>query len=181
MTVPLIILAVLSALGGFLGMPSFLGTHYLKGFLSPAFSFNRRIVEFEAPLNLELTIIVLTIIVVISGWFLAKRKYVDKDVPMATDESKLPFWYKLSLHKFYVDELFDAVVVKPLFALSTFLHDYIEKPVIDGLINGMASGTGLFGAQLRKIQNGRIGFYVLMMVIGVVVILIYSLVQMKVF
>lgn len=182
MTVPLMILAVLSTLGGFLGLPALFGdTHWLSHYLEPVFAANTRLTEHSESSLLEIMIVVLTVIVIAVIWWWCNEKYVKKKVAPAIVEDQLPLWYKLSYHKFYVDEIYDRVIIKPLEWMGDFFHGKFEANVIDGAVNGLGRMTVWLSGQLRKIQTGNIGFYVLSMVIGIVLLLIYGLSKMNLF
>ncbi len=182
MTVPLIILAVLSTIGGFIGLPHLVGdAHWLRNYLSPVFDQNPRITEPYESTTLEIMIIVLTLAVIGVIIWLCNERYVKKKVATNIVEDDLPFLCKLSYKKFYVDELYDRVFVRPLEWLGDFFHEKFESNVIDGAVNGLGKLTVWTSGQLRKIQTGNIGFYVLSMVIGMVLLLIYGLSKMNLF
>lgn len=182
MTVPLMILAVLSAIGGFLGLPALFGNlHWINHYLEPVFASNPRLAEHHESAGLEIAIAVTTIVVIGVIWWACNEKYVKKKVAVQLVESQLPWWYRLSYHKFYVDELYARVVVKPVEWFGDFFRDKFEPNVIDGAVNSMGNLTVWLSGQLRKIQTGNIGFYVLSMVIGMVLLLIYGLSQMNLF
>ena len=77
-------------------------------------------------------------------------------------------------HKFYVDELYDMIVRKPLDALSTFFYKVVEQLGIDGFVNGLGKGTIETSKGLRLLQTGNVGFYIFMMVLGIIGILVYN-------
>ena len=79
---------------------------------------------------------------------------------------------KVLENKWYVDELYDAIIVKPLKSLSAFFNNVVEKRGIDGLVNGVGKGVNYGGRQLRWLQSGQVGAYVLLMVIGMLVLFI---------
>jgi NADH-quinone oxidoreductase subunit L len=91
------------------------------------------------------------------------------------NEADFPFAYKASYNKFYIDELYNNIIVRPIKSLGAFLSSNIEKHVIDASVNGVGDLTVHISSQLRKIQTGNIGLYVLMMVGGIILILIYGL------
>lgn len=182
MTIPLMILAVLSAIGGFLGLPALLGDHHwISSYLAPVFQQNVRLTEHYESHALEIFVIVATIAVLIIVYRLADQRYAKSKVPAMINEEALPFWYRLSYNKFYVDEFYNRFIVVPLEWLGDFFHEKIEKNVIDGTVNGLGKGTVWLSGQLRKIQTGNIGFYVLAMVIGMVLLLVLGLSKTNLF
>ena len=176
MTVPLMILMVLSAVGGFLGIPEALGgKHFLSEYFSPVFGGNTRIQPHEVSHTFEYGLMIVSIVLIILIYRFITQRY-DKKAITVTDESKLSLWYKLSLNKFYVDELYDKVFVKPIEAMSHFFFGTLEKKVIDGTVEGSGRTVYYFSSLLKNLQTGNISFYVLMMVIGMAAIIFFTLV-----
>ena len=173
-TVPLIILAFLSIVGGLVGIPEFLmsGGHKLAEFLNPVFSKSNEILaKHEIPHQTEwiLTGVSTIIILIASAW--AWKKY--KNYPIVTADEK--GFGKVLQDKWYVDELYDAIIVRPLRSLSSFLNNVIERSGIDGLVNGVGRGINYSSRQVRLLQNGQVGAYILMMVIGTIVLFIIQM------
>ncbi len=77
---------------------------------------------------------------------------------------------KVLANKFYVDEIYQFVFVRPIEKLSQLLHYYADTWAIDGLVNGVGAGVQRLGAEFRKLQNGNIEYYLLGMVVGAVVL-----------
>ncbi len=172
-TIPLIVLAVLSAVGGFMNVPEALfGSGRLTEFLAPVFSQSKSLLE-EHPLShgteygLMATVIVLTVVVI----GIAYSMYVKKNEVPVGDESSVGTLQGLSYHKYYVDEIYDAVIVKPLFWLSDKFDVVIERLGIDGLVNTTGNSVVEWSKVFRLLQNGSIGFYIFIMVIGIVLML----------
>ncbi|MEI7802389.1 MAG: proton-conducting transporter membrane subunit, partial [Bacteroidota bacterium] len=178
MTVPLLILMVLSALGGFLGIPEALGgKHFLAEYFNPVFGMNTRIGTHEVSHLFEYSLMGISVLMIIFVSRLIQQRYNKKVIPAEQPEAKMSWWYKLSLHKFYIDELYDKVFVKPLNAMSNFFFGTMEKKVIDGAVNGSGQTVYFFSSLLKNVQSGNITFYVLMMVVGIVAILFFSLIK----
>ena len=78
-------------------------------------------------------------------------------------------------NKWYVDELYDAIIVKPLKSLSLFLNNVVERSGIDGLVNGVGRGINYGSRQIRLLQSGQVGTYILMMVVGMIVLFIIQM------
>ena len=175
MTIPLIVLAVLATVGGFIGLPESLGGHdWLAGWLSPLLAAPAASAN-GAPS--ELLMMGISVSVAVIALVYAYSKYVKKaSVPVADTEER-SFWANLSYHKFYVDELYDAVVRKPLDAISGFFYNVIDRAGIDGIVNGVARSPVEASKGLRLLQTGNVGFYIFMMVAGIIAILVYSLVK----
>ena len=77
--------------------------------------------------------------------------------------------------KWYVDELYNAIIVNPLKAISSFFNNILEKKGIDGIVNGVGKAVNYGSRQLRWVQSGQVGAYVLLMVIGILVLFIVQL------
>jgi NADH-quinone oxidoreductase subunit L len=75
-------------------------------------------------------------------------------------------------HKWYVDELYDRLIVKPIFYLGRLLKEWVEPRFIDALVNGVGKTVQLAGRQIRFLQSGQIGSYVLLMVLAMVTVLL---------
>jgi NADH-quinone oxidoreductase subunit L len=82
---------------------------------------------------------------------------------------------KILANKWYVDELYDSIIVKPLQSLATFFSNVIEKNVIDGFVNGVGKAVNYGSRQIRLIQTGQVGTYVLLMVLGMLILFIIQL------
>jgi NADH-quinone oxidoreductase subunit L len=172
MTVPLWILGILSLVGGLLGLPEgwirapwTLG-EYLHSIVPDIRGAHHLI---EIPIATETIIAAISTLIAIAGWWLAKSKY---EVPqLATDEAierRVPGVAHTLENKYYVDELYDATVVRPLEATSRFFWR-----VVDAIIDGIASMLGFIvrgvGDLLRFFQTGNVRNYALMFFVAVVV------------
>lgn len=179
MTLPLIILAVLSAVGGFLNVPSALGGNYGLGeFLAPVFADSvSHTGAFHLDHSTEYILMAASAIAALAMAFFAYKKYVTSHRVPQPEGAKMGLLAKLSYNKFYVDEIYDALVVKPLDNLSVFFHRFVDRWLIDGLVNGVGRLTVESGKYLRLLQSGNVGFYVFMMVIGIVALLIYGVMK----
>jgi len=173
-TVPLIVLAGLSLVGGFMNVPEVLGgSAWLNEFLSPVFAPSHGILELhhlEHSTELVLMGVVVALTVVLIG--IAYSTYVKKsDVPAA--EGTLSGVHNVVYHKYYIDEIYDAIVVKPLFWLSKQFDGVVERLGIDGIVNALG-GVVVKGSQVfRLLQNGSIGFYIFAMAISIILMLTF--------
>jgi NADH-quinone oxidoreductase subunit L len=174
MTVPLIILAILSTAGGFLGMPEiFSSTHLMNNFLSPAIMHTGDISH--ASHRFEWGLIIASVIVIpLVAWF-AYRKYTSAYQPVATADSERRMFARVALQKFYVDEIYDAIIVRPLYGLSGFFWRIVEIKWIDGIVNSVSRGLTVSSSVIRLAQTGNVGFYIFIMVVGVIAMLVFKL------
>jgi NADH-quinone oxidoreductase subunit L len=165
MTVPLMILALLSIVGGLIGIPAALGgSHWLSGFLSPVIpALNAHHLSHSTEYMLMGISSGLVLVVILFSVF-RFRHYHPEGEPVG--------FAKWLFNKWYVDELYEKIIVRPLKAMSVFLHHIIEIKGIDALINGIGRGVLFAGRQLRLIQSGQVGAYVLLMVIGMLLLFI---------
>lgn len=172
MTVPLMVLAALSMLGGLLGLPEFWHMpNWISEHLSP-------IILHKNPStldhNVEWTLMGLAVAsAVVVIYFAHSLFIVNKVLPYKTEEKMKP-WQKLVYNKYYVDEFYDAVVRKPLDLLSTAFYKFLDLQIIDGMVNGVGYGVKGIGSAVRLLQNGNIGFYIISMVLGVVLIFLFT-------
>ena len=82
---------------------------------------------------------------------------------------------KILENKWYVDELYDAIIIKPVRSLAKYLNDVVEKKGIDGVVNGVGKAVNYSSRQIRLLQSGQVGAYVLLMVIGILILFIVQL------
>lgn len=176
MTVPLVILAVLSAVGGLLNVPSALGGgHALANFLTPVFADSAAVTgAFHLDHSTEYVLMAVSAVGAMVMAAIAYRQYAVKGIIPGADDMPRGFLARLSYHKFYVDELYDAIVVRPLNALSVFFYRIVDRSGIDGLVNGLGKRVGESGQGIRLLQTGNVGSYIFMMVIAVVALLAYG-------
>jgi len=175
MTVPLVVLAVLSVIGGFVGVPHSLGgSNAIEQWLEPVFA-RAHSKLLHAPHGegaVEYVLMVLSVGVGITGIWLARRWYLSKpEIPkmLATRFGPL---YNLLRDKYKVDELYDAVIVTPIHKTSeAFLWKIFDVKIVDGVVNGVPKLIALFSSLARKVQTGIAQSYVFVFVLGVVVIL----------
>jgi len=168
-TIPLIILAILSIVGGYVGIPEFMvhGAHALKDFLAPVFDeSNKRMGEHEIKHATEWMLTgvstLLILIVVVFAW----KKYSKGPDGEATG------FGKTLENKWYVDELYQKIIINPLDRLGAFFNSVFEKSVIDGIVNGVGKLVNYSSRQFRLLQSGQVGSYVLLMVTAMVLIFV---------
>jgi len=171
MTIPLIVLAILSAIGGVIGIPESLGgSHWLSHWLAPVIQHHG-----EAPDHAtEYMLMAVSVIGVLIAIGVAYAKYIKQNHVPVADEGKRSALANLSYHKFYIDEIYDAVIRKPLDGLSVFFYKVFDKKVVDGIVNGLGWGTSEASKGVRLLQSGNVGFYIFMMVVGIISLLLYT-------
>jgi NADH-quinone oxidoreductase subunit L len=152
--------------GGWLALPALLGgKDYFSEFLLPVLG-SSEIAGLENAHNLELTLSGVAMLAAIIGLVVAWRMYA-KDVKQGKSEGL----HKLLYNKYYVDELYHAVVVGPLIWISrNVLWKVVDVGVIDGTVNGIASGTTATGDTVRRQQSGNTRSYAVWVLVGAVVV-----------
>lgn len=171
-TIPLIILAVLSVVAGFIGIPEVFAkdAHSLEHFLAPVFAGSAAIAQEAHHIDasteyLMMGVTTLLIVLVIAYAWKKYQKY-------QSTEQQPSGLSQLLERKWYVDEAYDLIVVKPLHVLGGFFKNVIEKTAIDGLVNGVGKLVGYGSRQLRLLQSGQVGDYILIMVLSMVVFIL---------
>jgi len=179
MTIPLIVLAALSIVGGFIGIPEALGGHHwLEHFLAPVFAESTPLLpKSELSNSTEITLMVASVAGAVLALLYAYVRYVRGAHVPAADTEERPGLVNLSYHKFYIDEIYDFLIRKPLDGLSVFFYKVVDLLVIDGFVNGLGKISVRSSKGLRLLQTGNVGFYIFMMVVGIIAILVYSLVK----
>jgi NADH-quinone oxidoreductase subunit L len=174
-TIPLTVLAVLSLVGGFMGVPEALGgSHWLKNYLAPVFAASQAVTAgHHEPLSHETeymlmgVIVAATVVLIIVAYF---RYVKNNHVPVADDQ--MGGVQRTLANKYYIDELYDAIIVKPLYWISGIFEAVIERLGIDKLVNTLGNSVVWSSRTARLLQNGSIGYYIFIMVIGIVLILV---------
>lgn len=158
MTIPLVILALLSILGGFIGVPELFmeGGERLTSFLSPAVPAGELHVEHSTEWILIALTTIISLVAILIAWRLYRKYIIEKTTSFT----------RLLENKWYVDELYNSVFVKPINKLSSVANVYFERNGIDAIVNGIGRLVHYGGRQLRWLQSGQIGSYVLLMVIS---------------
>jgi NADH-quinone oxidoreductase subunit L len=174
MTMPLMVLALLSIVGGFVGIPSVFAenAHLLSNFLNPvlgsAHSTSHEAVHLSHSTELMLMgVVVLLILIMI---FFASRKFASYQ-PSEKEESAIS---KFLVNKWYVDELYEALIIKPIGHIASFFNKVVDAKIIDGFVNGVGRSVQYSARQLRLLQSGQVGSYVLIMVISLILLFIFQ-------
>jgi NADH-quinone oxidoreductase subunit L len=177
MTTPLLVLAVLSTLGGLLGVPEIFGDHHLlSGFLQPLISFPGAFLNEEAGHTFEWSMIGVTLVVLSAAIYYSYQSVVGSKNMMPSSEKDFSSFQRITYNKFYVDELYDNAIVKPLRLIAAACASFFESMVIDGIVRAVNNSVHAAGSGARKVQTGNVGFYIFAMVFGILAILVYNLV-----
>jgi NADH-quinone oxidoreductase subunit L len=170
MTVPLGVLAILTAVAGIVGVPSSHGTAFER-FLAPALPLKAGEHGGVAELALAAVSVITALAGVFVAWLIYGRGEVDaKKIGVATNPI-----HKLVLNKYYVDEIYDALIVRPLYRLCLWCAQVFDVKVIDGLVNGVAAAVVAWALALRRLQTGFVMNYALGMLLGAVALVAFLL------
>lgn len=171
-TIPLMVLAALSIVGGFLNVPAALGGgHWLEHFLAPVFTHVPKHESLPATeLMLMGVVIAVTAVMIAIAWVIfLKKGTVPKEPAQASGLTRI------LANKYYIDELYDTLVVRPLHGLGGLLDRVVDRHIVDGIVNGTGKLVYYSSRGFRFFQDGSIGYYLFVMVIGVVIILSLTL------
>jgi len=183
MTIPLIVLAFFATVGGWVGLPNgFLWGDAFKRFLAPVFNFvvltpgHAAAIQNEVPLpagaSLTLSLVALSagVLGVVIAWIL----YIQNPALPGRIGESLHGAYELLWHKYYIDELYNLFVSRPLFWLSTIvLNRTIDQGVIDGAVNGTGLAVEESGEGIRRAETGNLQHYAFAYLLGVVAVAAY--------
>ena len=173
-TIPLIILAVLSVIGGWVGIPEIFmhGGHRIEEFLAPIFAQSSAITEkYSLAYSTEFILMGISVAASLIALFYALIKF-SKYQKTDTAENGIG---KILANKWYVDELYDVIIIKPVQLIAKYLNTVVEKKGIDGFVNGVGKAVNYSSRQIRLLQTGQVGTYVLMMVLGILIFFIIQL------
>lgn len=176
MTAPLVFLAILSAIGGGLNLPgeSTPGSGWLGDFMTPLFEGSRQVnpeafAESTIEHSTEYILMAVSAGVALLALIMAYVMYISRQAVPAPENAERSLPEQVIYHKYYVDELYDTIIVRPIRGLGDALYSFGES-LVDGIVTGVAWLVRQSSAQLRLLQNGSIGFYVLAMVVSIVLI-----------
>jgi NADH-quinone oxidoreductase subunit L len=175
MTGPLVVLGVLSLVGGVLNLPHLVGGHaalerWLEPVMEPALRLGRLVMPEGST---EYMLVGAAVAIGVLGLFLGARATLARPIPTARQAPADTGLALVLNRKYYVDELYDAVVVRPLVWLSrVVLWKGVDQGVVDGAgVNGTAWVSRLAGGGLRLLQTGQVGIYVVLFLVGAIWIL----------
>jgi len=179
MTIPLMILALLSVIGGFIGIPEiFSGEHgnQFHNWLAPIFKdADRKLAVFNMHSHFEeILLMVLSVLFALSAIWFARYIYLNKISIANVTAQKFKGVYKILWNKYFVDEAYDTVIVNPILQTSrSFLWKIADNRLIDGTVNGAARLIEIISNNIRKLQTGVAQFYALVMMLGIVAALFW--------
>lgn len=178
MTIPLIVLAVLAAIGGIVGIPESLGgNHILEHFLSSVFA-DSNLQMIHSPLShqTEYMLMGFTMVLIAGIFVVARNMYLKKSIlPLAENKELSPI-HKLIYNKYYVDEIYTTLITKPLNWISEKFYKTFDLRFIDAIVNSVGTSVNWASRTLRLVQTGHVGFYIFAMVLSIALILFMKLI-----
>jgi len=174
MTIPLILLAFLSLTGGVIGIPkSLYGNNAIEHWLAPVFepAYTKLLLSEEGVHITEYVLMILSLAVAAAGIYGAWKVYINRVDLAETIAGRYERIHRLLMKKYYIDELYDAVVVKPtVMGSEKLLWKGFDVAVIDGALNGIARLVSLIALSFRKVQTGVAQMYAVVFLGGIVFI-----------
>jgi NADH-quinone oxidoreductase subunit L len=174
MLFPLVVLAILSVIGGWVGVPAAMWGHDEIGhFLDPVFATSATVEAATASRGLELGLAFISVLVALLGLYIAYVFYYEKPRTAAALAARSPALYRLVENKFYVDQIYSALIVTPLLMFSRlFLGGLIDGGLVNG--SGAAAGgiTKGLSSLVRRVQSGNIRSYAGWLAIGAAAVLL---------
>jgi len=174
-TLPLVVLAGLATVAGFLGIPHAIDVAHignkLDTFLGPVFHQAQQLHHIEAhgTASTEIGLMIFSVLVALGGIAAATVLYLQKPGIPAKFTAAFPALHRAVFNKWYVDEIYDAMFVEPTKKFGTFCWKFFDVCIVDGIVNGIGKLVKVLSAGIRHTQTGLFHNYALTMVLGVVV------------
>jgi len=178
-TLPLVVLAALATVGGFVGIPHVIDKFHvgnkLEHFLAPVFHHTQETYAISAhgTASTEIALMVLSVLIGLTGIGVATWMYMKRPELPARFTAKFSKLHRWVFNKWYIDELYDYLFVNPCKAFGHFCWKAFDVSVVDGIVNGFGYVTKGVSSGLRYIQSGLTQNYAAGMVIGVVILVGY--------
>ncbi len=182
MTVPMIILAILSVIGGYIGVPKILGgSNLIEHFLEPSFTltglagFETENLFHPVSHSLEYLLMIIAVIVGLAGIYVAYLFYLkNRELPEKLSKS-FPLLHKLLYNKWYVDEIYEFIFEKPGNFIGNVLWVIWDELIVDGVVRTVTGIIRGVGYGLRFVQTGSVQFYAVSILLGIIITISYFL------
>ncbi|MFN8415930.1 MAG: NADH-quinone oxidoreductase subunit L [Cytophagaceae bacterium] len=175
MTLPLMVLAVLSVVGGFIDVPHVLTGHNWFSHYLNSNELVPMLGEAHTSASTEIILMVVALVLVIVTIVWTYTTYVSKKTLPPVEGSELNAAHKLSYNKFYVDEIYDTVIVKPIQFFSSKVFKFIEENIIDKIVQLVGYTFQAAGSGIRYIQLGSTNLYAMFMILGVALVILIQI------
>jgi NADH-quinone oxidoreductase subunit L len=165
---PLVLLAIPAALIGFIGFPPEHG--WFHQFIEPVFSYGAEAAGHEVSMTTTLVFGLISTVIAVGGIGTAYAAYISGSInPKLVARQFEPF-YKLFYNRWFFDEIYEVLIVHPLYLFSVFLWRFVDVKLIDGTVNGVAKVLSFSSQRARLVQTGLVANYALAIALGAVVI-----------
>ena len=174
MRVPMAVLLVLSIVGGYLSIPG--GYNLMESWLNPVlhhYPANGPVIEAQP---FSAVSMIVTLAVTLVGFLVAYQVYMRRQPSAERTARFAPAIYQLLYHRYYVDEIYDVAIVRPIKLAGHLGNAFFERYIVDGLVNGTGITTRFTGNRLRRLQSGYARNYALSILLGAVVMMGYYVV-----
>lgn len=170
MTIPLVLLCIGAVAAGWVGVPPLLGgSEHFAHFLEPVVGLPhaKEVSHAEEWMTMGISVAVALAGILIAAVFYLKNPAIPRRLA-----ERFPFLYRLLWNKYYVDELYDYIVVRPALGIANnIIVKFTDGAIIEGIVNGVPAFIGWLGAQMRKVQDGVVEHYASIMAVGIFVLL----------
>jgi NADH-quinone oxidoreductase subunit L len=175
MLLPMSILAFFSIVVGFINIPTlFSENHLFENYLAPIFERSHHLVpshETIPNLTEEWSILLLPLLVIVSIIFFSYKRFVNESALQTASGLG-----RLMADKFYFDEIYDFIIVKPSIVISNFFRTIVDQSILNSFIDSVGSSTLLVGNYVRRLQSGNTGLYILLMVFSIITVLFLNII-----
>jgi NADH-quinone oxidoreductase subunit L len=177
MTIPLMLLALLALIGGWVGIPQILGgSNHFEQFLAPVFEQAQNHLHFIHPSHsTEYLLMGMSVLAALAGISLAYLMYIKGSIDPLKMGQRFAGIYRLLFNKYYVDEILNSLVYQPLWQASLWLWKFFDNVIIDGFVNIIGKLMLLLSFFTRRIQTGYVQNYAAFIILGAIIILAYYL------
>jgi NADH-quinone oxidoreductase subunit L len=172
-TFPLIVLAVLSVIAGVVGIPELFmqNGHSLGEFLSPVFAASAKIKSaHHLDHSTEWMLMGISVLIAVIGVVWGFVRFSKRP-----DIQDAQGFGKVLENKWFVDEGYAAIIIRPVKAIAAFFNNVFEKYIVDGIVNGVGRSVQYGSRQIRLLQSGLVGNYILLMVCGILVFFVIEI------
>jgi len=179
MVIPLVILAVLSAFSAMPLISGETGSNRIDAYLEPVF--NNSVSILKAPQSLspsnEYMLMAVALALILAAILITSVSFRRKRHIPAPDNVRRKGLINLAYNKFYVDEIYDTLIVRPLYKVAGFLNRIIDTKIIDNSVESLGKLVMFAGGKIRLLQTGNVGFYLFTMVIFIIIVLLFNLIN----
>jgi NADH-quinone oxidoreductase subunit L len=125
----------------------------------------------------EWTLMGLAVAAALVTIYFAYMMFIKNKVLPAQKEADMKPFQRVIFNKYYVDEFYDNLIRKPLNGISSALYKFFDLKLVDGIVEGVGTTVKWISGEVRKLQTGHIGFYIMAMVAGIITIMFFSLMK----